>query len=313
MIAIDAMGGDNAPLSIIQGALNAAREGFEIILTGPLERLEAMLDSLDGGWRSYPLHIHHAPDSIEMDEEPVAAVKKKQQSSLVEAVKLVASGKATHVISAGSSGALVVASLFILGRLPDCDRPAIAGFLPTPKGSVLALDLGANTDVRPHHLLQFATVGAHYFEQLTQKKQPRVALLANGHEAGKGSMLVKEAHALLAQSPLNFVGNAEPYHVFNAEMDIIVCDGFTGNIMLKTMEAVYQAGAEILVKEASLSQKGIDALNQRVDPRQMGGALLLGVKGNVIVCHGSSDAFAIRNAVALAVRGFAEVAQQSSL
>lgn len=305
MIVIDAMGGDNAPHDIIKGALVAVKnQDAEITLCGPSELLENILSSLDSKWDSYPIKIHHSPDIIGMDEDPVGAFKKKQLSSLVEAVRLVKLGLATHVISAGNSGALVIASLFVLGRQQDCERPAIAGFLPTPKGPVFALDLGANTEVRPQHLYQFAHVGVEYLRQATGKKNPTVALLSNGHESGKGSATVKEAHSLLASSNLNFIGNAEPYHVFNRDMDIIVCDGFSGNVMLKTMEAVYRASIDMLVEKKYLLQDGIDHFKQQIDSRQAGGALLLGVNGNVIVSHGSADAQTIENAVKLAKYGF---------
>jgi glycerol-3-phosphate acyltransferase PlsX len=297
MIAIDAMGGDYAPHAILKGALCAAQNQHRIILCGPEKLLTEVLDGLDPQWKDLPLYIHDAPDVIAMDDDPVMSCRKKPHSSLVQAVKLVKEGKATHAMSAGNSGALVIASIFILGRQEHCERPAIAGFLPTPQGSVFALDLGANTEVRPQHLYQFALIGAHHIEQSYGKEKPSVGLLANGHEPGKGSLIVREAHDLLLDAPINFIGNVEPYHIFNQEVDIVVCDGFSGNILLKTMEAVYKASMRMMVHGNYISSDDVATVIQRLDPRIMGGARLLGVKGNVIVCHGGADDIAIYNAV----------------
>lgn len=313
MIALDVMGGDHAPQAIVHGALLAAQQSISITLFGPHDLITSLLEKLDAHWQRYPLHIVHADQVIGMDDDPVSAVKTMPDSSLVQAVTSVKKGTCQAVISAGSSGALMVASTLILGRQEGVGRAAIAGFLPTKKGKVLALDLGANTEVRPEHLYQFAHLGAAYITAVSGIKRPRVALLANGHEEGKGSALVKQAHALLKESALNFIGNAEPQHVLDHEMDVIVCDGFAGNVLLKTCEAatdMFSAwlaqgitdysktlpthNTEQMQKVADFLQTSIDA---RLDYKQVGGALLLGVNGTVIVCHGSSDAQTIQRAI----------------
>lgn len=316
MIALDVMGGDYAPNVIVCAALSAAQQAIPITLFGPQEVIARLLSEYDLDWERYPLKIHHTSQLIAMDDDPVASVRKKGDSSLVQAVLSVKDGRCQAVVSAGSSGALMVASTLLLGRQEGVDRPAIAGFLPTKKGKVLGLDLGANTELRAHHLVQFAHLGADYVTRMTGIKNPRIALLANGHEEGKGSALVKEAHSLLKQSGLNFVGNAEPYHVLEHDMDIIVCDGFTGNILLKTCEAVTDAmsswlkdGVESYSSGASLEQVRLmqqaekqiqKTIDDRLDYKQVGGALLLGVQGTVVVCHGASDAKMIERALIFA-------------
>ncbi len=381
MIALDVMGGDHAPQAIVHGALLAAQESISITLFGPHDLITSLLEKLDVHWKRYPLYIAHADQVIGMDDDPVLAVKTMPDSSLVQAVASVKNGTCQAVISAGSSGALMVASTLILGRQEGVGRAAIAGFLPTKKGKVLALDLGANTEVRPEHLYQFAHLGATYVAAVSGIKRPRVALLANGHEEGKGSALVKQAHALLKKSTLNFIGNAEPHHVFNHEMDVIVCDGFTGNVLLKTSEAVtdmfsswlaqgiadYSNSQVRTLRVDSSSLSGLDtrvalltaigveasrydreedhsgqlessealslrklqqpsvmggreqlmdemdarqvraigdfiqtSIDARLDYKGVGGALLLGVNGTVVVCHGSSDAQTIQRAITFA-------------
>jgi glycerol-3-phosphate acyltransferase PlsX len=318
MIALDVMGGDHAPQAIVHGALLAAQQSIPITLFGPYDLITSLLEKLDAGWQRYPLHIAHADQVVHMDDDPVSAVKTKPGSSLVKAVSSVKQGICQAVVSAGSSGALMVASTLILGRQEGVGRAAIAGFLPTKKGKVLALDLGANTEVRPEHLYQFAHLGAAHVAAVSGIKRPRVALLANGHEDNKGSVLVKQAHLLLKESTLNFIGNAEPKHVLDHEMDVIVCDGFTGNVLLKTCEAatdMFSAwlaqgitkysekmsaeNAQQMQKTARFLQASIDA---RLDYKQVGGALLLGVNGTVIVCHGSSDAQTMQYAITFAWR-----------
>lgn len=316
MIALDVMGGDYAPQAIVHGALLAAQQSIPITLFGPQDLIVKLLEDLDVNWQRYPLSIVHADQVVGMDDDPVSAVKTKPDSSLVKAVASVKQGTCQAVISAGSSGALMVASTLILGRQEGVGRAAIAGFLPTKKGKVLALDLGANTEVRPEHLYQFAHLGAAHVAAVGGIKNPRVALLANGHEASKGSALVKQAHLLLKESALNFIGNAEPKHVFDHEMDVIVCDGFTGNVLLKTCEAVTDMFSEWLVQGVTDYSKNLPAesakqtedaahflqasIDARLDYKQVGGALLLGVNGVVVVCHGSSDAQTMQRAITFA-------------
>lgn len=313
MIALDGMGGDFAPDVVVRAALRAAQQSIPIMIFGPSSRITSLLFHYDACWESYPLTVYDAPEEIFMHDDPVASVRKKNRSSLVQAVLSVKQGVCHAVVSAGSTGALMVASTLILGRQEGIERPAIAGFLPTKKGKVLVLDLGANTDLRPHHLVQFAQMGSDYLSRLMGIDRPRVALLANGHEEGKGTMLVKEAHQLLKQSPLNFIGNAEPEHVMDHAMDVVVCDGFSGNILLKTCETVtdtmnawlIQSFDELLHNEASprleyglsIKKRLQGDLHARLNYKQDGGALLLGVQGTVIVCHGNSDAQLLEQAL----------------
>lgn len=293
MIAIDVMGGDNAPEVVLEGALAAARRSIPVSLFGPKDMIAQWLTAHDAAWEQYSIVITDAADIVAMDEDPVSAIRKKGDSSLVKAVASVAAGQSRAVLSAGNSGALMAASTLIIGRKEGVGRPAIAGFLPTIKGSVLALDLGANTECRPQHLYEFAHMGSDYLRQVSALAGPRVGLLSNGHEEGKGSLLVKQTHELLKGSDLNFIGNVEPYDVFHNKTDIVVCDGFSGNILLKTMEAVCDmAGSWVNPDSRSL-------ITQQAH-KQLGGALLLGVNGQVVVCHGNSDAQVIENAILFA-------------
>ena len=287
MIALDVMGGDHAPQALLRGALSAAKSKIPVKLFGPEAIIIAELNALDTLWQQYSLTIVDSLSHIEMDEEPVTAIRQKRDSSLVKAVNSVRDGHCSAVISAGNSGALMVASTLILGRLSGVERPAIAGFLPAINGPVVALDLGANTECRAHHLVQFAQMGADYAIKALCIDKPRIGLLANGHEDRKGSVLTKEAFALLKETSLNFVGNVEPYDVFTNKVDVVVCDGFSGNILLKTMEAIFELFAGSLKAE-------------KYNKDQPGGALLLGVQGCTIVCHGNSDADDIHRAIKLA-------------
>ncbi len=294
MIALDVMGGDYAPDVVLEAAVEAARGGVSILLFGPSQRIQESLSRLHADWAALPLKIVDAPDTVGMDEEPVFAVRKKPQSSLVMAVSAVARGQASAVVSAGNSGALMAAAAFIIGRIDGIERPAIAGFFPSHSGRVLVLDLGANTECRPQHLLQFAQLGDAYARELGISN-PRIGLLANGHEETKGSLLVKEAHQLIKQDgAFNFIGNIEPYDIIDHKADVVVCDGFSGNILLKTQEAVIEAAAAWTGNAA--------ALEEHMTHRTVGGALLLGVKGRVIVCHGASDAKMLKNALFFAAQ-----------
>ncbi|MFH0898077.1 MAG: phosphate acyltransferase PlsX [bacterium] len=309
MVAIDAMGGDYAPHALILGSLAAAQQNIPLILFGPQKNLEIILQQADPEWRRYPITLCDAQDTIAMDEDPVFAIKNKQNSSLVQAVKSVQDGRCGSVLSAGNSGALLAASLMMLGR-SGASRPAIVGFIPTKKWSVIGLDLGANADCRAQHLVEFAHMGHEYATQTLRWSNPRVALLCNGHENNKGSRLIKETFSLLTQfSTLNFVGNIEPEGVFNNDADIIVMDGFSGNILLKTMEAIYSVFVRRLTQSCMQSENidiqtwgknFLDDMSKSVDSKKKGGALLLGVNGRVIVCHGNSDAATIVQAIKMA-------------
>ncbi|MBI4299702.1 MAG: phosphate acyltransferase PlsX [Chloroflexi bacterium] len=313
-IALDAMGGDRAPLEIIRGAIEAAREyGVEVLLVGKREEIEPELN-----WPSakgLPIQVVDASQVIDMDEHPASAVRQKQDSSLVVGINLLRNGEADAFVSAGNSGAVVAASLFSLGRLNDIDRPAIGTLLPVPTGSILLLDAGANTDCEPGQLLQFARLGSVYMERVMDVDEPRVGLLSNGTEETKGNRLTLEAHRLLKESGLNFVGNVEGNELARDRADVIVADGFTGNIAIKVTEGVAEMIIEIvnemLVSKihrrlAGLMLKGgYREIFSRLHYSQYGGAPLLGVNGVVIIAHGRSNARAIKNAIGAAKRAVA--------
>ncbi len=315
MIAVDVMGGDYAPHAVLQGALKAAHH-VPVMLIGPTALIRAQLTTFDPLWEKYNIVLCDAPDVIAMGEEPIQAVRKKRTSSLVSSIECVKSGQAIAAVSAGNSGACMAAATFILGRNQDIERPAIAGFLPTKHNTqVFALDLGANTECRPSHLYQFAHMGSDYIKRTLGIANPRVALLANGSEDTKGSLVVKETFNLLKKSTLNFIGNVEPYDIFDHKTDIVVCDGFVGNILLKTMEAVFDTAlwwiTEAIKSEKDSTTKTIVAhwarslsvdMSQRLTHKTAGGALLLGVQGTVVVCHGNSDADTIEKAILFAWR-----------
>jgi len=294
MIAIDVMGGDRAPLVVLQGALAAASKGIPVQLHGPEEVIVPWLQAHAPRWQQLPISIAKADEVIAMDEEPVFAVRKKPGSSLVKAVQSVATGTCRAALSAGNSGALMAASALVIGRHTGVERPAIAGYLPTTQGVVLALDLGANTECRPHHLVQFAHLGTAHARDAMGIANPRIGLLSNGDEEGKGSQLGKEAFVLLKQEAgITFVGNVEPYDILEHKVDVVVCDGFAGNVMLKTLEATVD-----LIKRWHPSIA--NDLDQQLSHKQLGGALLLGVKGTAIVCHGNSDAKTMEQAITFA-------------
>ncbi len=305
MIAIDVMGGDFAPYVVLQGAVQAAKEGNEVCLFGPEAVITAWLEVEVESWRQLPITLVDAPSTIDMTDEPVGAVRKKQDSSLVKAVKSVASGDAAAVVSAGHSGALMVASIFVLGRQEGVERPAIAGLFPTPTGYTVGLDLGANTDCKASNLVQFAHLGVAYAQRMLAIKHPRVALLANGEEDMKGSLLTKETFQLLQQeAALDFIGNREPHAALSGDVDVFVCDGFTGNIFLKTFETVFTQRTRLfreILTELKLDPSVVRAVKNRLDEanvlKQMGGALLMGVKKPVFVCHGAAQAGDIAQAI----------------
>ncbi|QQR49242.1 phosphate acyltransferase PlsX [bacterium] len=310
MIAIDAMGGDNAPQVVIAGALNAAKDKVPVALFGPHALIKSQLDQLDSTWPSYPITVIDAPEEIGMAENPVLAVRKKTHSSLVQAVQSVKNKQCTGVISAGNSGAFMVAASLILGRSENVERPAILGLLPGLYGHVVGLDLGANTECRPQHLYQFAHVGADYAQQVLGIANPRVGLLANGEEDEKGSVLTKETFSMLKQSDLNFVGNVEPYQIVKNKTDVVVCDGFSGNVLMKTMESVHQLlatyGKSELAKLknepgkqdiVSWGEHFLHDIENKFTSKVFGGAVLAGVNGRVIVCHGAANAYDITQAI----------------
>lgn len=302
MIAIDVMGGDYSPQSTLHGALIAARHNIPVALFGPEDVIVNFLAEHEPCWELLPIKVHHAPDLITMDDEPVSAVRRGSKSSLVQAVQSIKNKECEIVISAGNSGALMIASMLILGKHEGIERLPIAGFLPSIKGHVIGLDLGANTECRPQHLVQFAQLGNEYAKNTLGIEYPRIGLLANGHEDSKGSKLGKETFPLLkAMQSINFQGNIEPLSIINHEVDVVVCDGFAGNILLKTMEASYDLFTHLLEKKLNTDeQKPIIAALSNCSPKKQAGALLLGLKGKVVVCHGNSDSNTMYRAIKFA-------------
>ena len=316
-IALDAMGGDKAPVAIVDGAIEAAAEAagrFDLILVGRQDELERYIS--ERGLSPGNIEIVHAPDVIGMSESPAAAVRRKRESSIAVAMRLHKDGVADAVVSAGNTGAAVASSLLSLGRMPGIDRPAIAIFYPSRNGGSIVLDGGANSDNVPKHLEQFACMGAAYAEVFLGRKNPRVGLLNIGEESSKGSELTREAHALLAASGLNFVGNVEGRDVIAGNVDVVVTDGFTGNILLKFSESVaHYLGS--MIKEgiegslrakigAALMKPVLKTMGKTLDYAEYGGMPLLGINGVTIIGHGASNAKAIKNAV-LAAERFVEL------
>jgi glycerol-3-phosphate acyltransferase PlsX len=312
-IAVDAMGGDHAPAAVVAGAVTAARDlGAEICLVGPQARVEQELTR----HRPVPAQISivDAPEIIEMHESPAMAVRRKKRASIVVAMELVRDRGADAVVSAGHTGAALGAALLRLGRIPGVDRPAIAVVLPTVAARpVVLLDVGATVDCQPHHLLQFAIMGSVYAQRVLGIPSPQVGILSNGVEEGKGSDLVLRTTTLLRESGLRFAGNVESRDVFTGAADVVVCDGFVGNVVLKFGEGLAVAIRDIVKAElrglqgrllllylTPLAQK-IRRMYRRIDYREYGGAPLLGIEGVCIIAHGSSNARAIRNAIRAAV------------
>jgi glycerol-3-phosphate acyltransferase PlsX len=310
MIAIDAMGGDFAPHSVIQGALNAAAKGIPVQLYGDEQVIQDILYSLSSSWHLMPISIIHCTESISMDDEPTRGVLRKKDSSLNHAIKAVADGKAHAIVSAGNSGASLVAGMMIIGKLPGVLRPAIGGFLPTKVDSVFCIDLGANIDCKPEFLYQFAILGSAYVSLIKGIENPTIGLLSNGTESCKGTKVIQQAYALLKESSLNFVGNCEPGDIFEHKADVVVCEGFSGNIMLKSIEATVQVVKQWLKDEGNKSLFGkivgllgspvFKRLKKNINKAQRGGALLLGLKKPLVIAHGSSGPDAIEDAIVFA-------------
>ncbi len=306
-IVLDAMGSDDYPTPDVAGAVLAAREwGDEIILVGREETIRQELACHDTA--GLKLEIVHASEVIEMEDEPAWAARVKKDSSMHVGMNLVRDGQADGYVTAGNTGgALVVATLHTLRRIRGVKRPALAAILPLPAGRVVALDIGANADCRPEYLLQFALMGHIYARAVLDCASPRVALLSNGEEPGKGNTLVKDAYKLLTGSGLNFVGNIEPKEAVACHADVVVSDGFTGNIFIKTIEATAKMLTNLIRDEIKanpltaagglLAKPAFGRVARRVDPFEVGGGPLLGVNGVVIVGHGRSNARAIKNAI----------------
>jgi phosphate acyltransferase len=308
-IALDAMGGDHAPHQTVMGALDAAGRGVDTVLVGDQDVLEAALERAGG-----TLPIVHAPEVIEMAEDPATAIRSKKGASVMVAARLVASGDADGMVSAGSTGAALAAAAFGIGRAPGVGRPAIATVFPLGSPTVI-LDVGANIDVKPEHLAQFAVMGSVVAQVYLGIDEPTVGLLNIGEEEAKGRDLEKEAFSLIRALPLQFVGNVEGRDLGRGVADVIVTDGFTGNVLLKTaegtgltvarfvLEALASAEDAAIQEAASLVMPYLLQLRERFDPEAYGGAHLVGTKGTVVIAHGSSSRIAIANALGLASEG----------
>ena len=300
-IAVDAMGGDRGPEEVLAGAIAAAADSVEPVIVGP------------AGLDTRGLELIEAPDVIDMEEKPTEAVRAKPQSSLVVACRAVAEGKADAVVSAGNTGAMLAASLLELRRIPGVRRPAIAVTIPARRGPSVLLDSGANADARPEDLLQFAHMGAVFAAEVLDVSNPEIRLLSIGEEAEKGNQLTLEAHELLAESGLNFAGNTEGRDLLAGAADVVVTDGFTGNVALKLLEGTIRVLLDSLRGEITASTRGklggllirpaARRLRERLDPDAYGGAYLLGLRGLVVIAHGNSSRRAITNAIRLAARG----------
>ena len=300
-VAVDALGGDRAPEEIVAGAREAASSEIQPVLFGP------------AGLKTAGLPLVETTDTIDMDEHPARSVRAKPESSLVRAVRAVADGEADTVVSAGSTGAMLAASLLHIRRLPGVHRPGIGVVLPGRRGPTVLLDAGANADARPEHLVQFGHMGAVFAHELLGVDDPAVRLLSIGEEDEKGNQLTLEANALLRASTLRFEGNVESRGLLEGETDVVVCDGFTGNVALKALEGTIRTILSSLREELGSSVRGrlggllvkpaARAIRKRLDPDTYGGAYLLGLRGLVVIAHGSSSRVAVANAIRLAARG----------
>ena len=305
-IALDAMGTDRHPAVEVEGAVQALRElpdGFTVILVGQRERIEAELERFPDVPRNR-LEVVHATERIEQGESPATAARRKPNSSIVVGLGLQKEGSADAFVSAGSTGAVMAASLLLLRPLPGVDRPPIGTVLPTSAEPVILVDAGANVDSKPSHLLQFARLGAIYARDVLRRENPRVGLLNIGEEPEKGDELAVEAHGLLAESGLNFVGNIEGRDIITGTCDVLVADGFVGNVLLKFYESVAGYFLRILNREQERTGGQLDlrGIISALDYTEYGGAPLLGLNGISIICHGGSPPRAIKNAIRAAIR-----------
>jgi glycerol-3-phosphate acyltransferase PlsX len=308
-IAVDAMGGDFAPRAAIQGAFAAAvRDGVSVLLVGERARLERELARL--GDSRGRIEVVAAEERIEMDEPPTA-VRKKRQSSMVVCADLVREGKAQAMVTAGNTGAAMVAAKLFIGALPGVDRPALAAVFPNPRGRTVVLDVGANIDSKPEHLRQFAVMGHFYAQEVVGTTAPRIGLLSIGEEEAKGTEVTREVFRSLKATGMNFIGNVEGRDVFNGEADVVVCDGFVGNVLLKSAESMAELIVSMMREELRrtmrarlggwLAKPAFLSFKRRTDYAEYGAVPLLGVAGGCFIGHGRSNAKAIRSAIQRAV------------
>ena len=310
VIALDAMGTDRAPKPEIEGAIQAARRGIKVLLVGPTELVQAELDRHVSA-SLLPIEIVHATEIITMEDKAVQAVRTKRDSSIHVGLRLVREGRAAGFVTAGNTGAAMATAKMVLGGIPGVDRPALAAVFPTAVRTVaILLDVGANVDCKPHNLEQFAIMGEIYFRSMFGTRRPRVGLLSIGEEEGKGNELTRESYDLLRQLPLNFIGNVEGRDIYSGRVDVIVADGFVGNVALKTSEGVANLVRSTLKETLKatitrqvgylLSRSAFSDFKKRLDHTEYGGAPLLGVKGVCFITHGSSNTNAIKNALRVA-------------
>lgn len=309
-VAVDAMGGDHAPEMVVQGALEAVSElGIDITLVGNERTVTRVL-------KTRPAHghisFHHCEDVVEMDESPLKALRKKKDASIKVAFDLVKDGYADAVISAGNSGATLAAGVLALGRMEGVERPAIAAIVPRERGRVVLIDVGANVDCRPAQLFQFGVMAQAFSCACLGMTDPKVGLLNIGEEEGKGNEQVRFAHELFDKSELNFIGNVEGRDIPMGDVDIVVCDGFVGNVVLKLIEGNVEVMGRVIERELmssffgrvalALGRKPIDGFKRKLDYEEQGGAPLLGINGVGVICHGISSAKAIKNAISMAAQ-----------
>ncbi|NLL97933.1 MAG: phosphate acyltransferase PlsX [Tepidanaerobacter sp.] len=308
-ILVDAMGGDRAPEEIVKGACIASKDfGLDVILIGNEGKIKPYMNRI-----GCSLEIIHAEEVITNDEQPVTAIRKKKESSIVKGLKLLKEGKVQAMVSAGSTGALMAGGLFVVGRIKGIDRPAIATVFPTQNGPIVILDIGANSEVKPKNLVQFALMGSIYAEGILEIPNPSVGLMNIGTEEEKGNSTIKAAYSDLKQiENINFVGNVEPRDIFDGKVNVIVCDGFTGNIFLKTLEGFGTYVFKRLKEEvkgnftysigAMMLKPALNRVRASLDYSEYGGAMFLGIDGVLIKCHGSSDSKAISNGIKAAYK-----------
>jgi len=308
-IAVDAMGGDFGVPVNVAGAVQAVKSGkTEVILVGDSVRIKEELERLDA--KKGCIEIVHASQVVDMEEKPSDALRKKKDSSITVSARLVKEGQADGLISAGNSGATLACGMFTVGRVPGVERPALAAFMPTEKSHFVLTDAGANVDCKGFHLLQFGIMADVLSKFMMNVPNPKVGLLSNGEEHGKGNILVKEAFELLMKSSLNFVGNIEGRDLFTGAVDVVVCDGFVGNVVIKHSEGLASSFGRLLKGElkrgffgkigSTLALSSLKRFSRLVDYAEYGGAPLLGLKGICFVCHGASNSKAIANAVNMA-------------
>lgn len=298
-ISVDAMGGDHAPECVIQGSVEAAIEwDVNILLVGIESRVRSELSKLPES--SDRIQVFEAPEVVEMDEQATVAVRKKKDSSMRIAANLAAGGEADAIISAGNTGAFYATVKLVIGTLPGVDRLPLGALFPHPGGRSIVLDVGANVDCKPQHLLEFALMGSVYAEEILNVESPRVGLLSIGEEEAKGNELTREAFRLLKNSDINFVGNIDGHDVYKGKADVVVCDGFTGNVALKVSESLIDIIFHLLEKENTEDKKWKELLGKYFDYSEYGGAPLLGARVPSFVCHGRSGSRAIKNAIRVA-------------